>query len=93
MATNPTRTLVVLGTDQLGARRRHANSLFARTPLEMIQLLERNPEIDRVLLAGDFVQRHDIAEFIHDEYPAIAVSYEHVETQRPVVFVRQLAYA
>lgn len=84
---------MVLGSDQLAARRRHSSSLFARTPLEMIQILEHHPEIDRVLLAGDFVRRHDIAEFIHDEYPAIGVHYEHVETERPVVFVPQLAYA
>ncbi len=93
MANTNTRT-IVLGSDQLGARRRHSSALFARTPLELIQLLEQSADVDRILLAGDFVHRGDVADFIHDEYPAIAIVYEHLENPRPVAFVwQQLALA
>jgi hypothetical protein len=91
MANTQTRT-IVLGSDQVGARRRHSNALFARTPLELIQLLERT-EVDRVLLAGEFIDRHEIVEFIHEEYPAVSVCYEHIEHPRPVSILWQLAYA
>ena len=91
---NAHKRTIVLGSDQLGARRRHPNALFARTPLDLIQIIERDrSELGLVLLAGDYVHRRDVAEFIHDEYPELAVSYEHVEKPRPVVFLRRLAFA
>jgi hypothetical protein len=91
MANTQTRT-VVLGSDQLGARRRQSNALFARTPLELIHLVENN-DVSRVLLAGEYLDRHDVADFIHDEYPTISVCYEHLERPRPVAIIWQLAYA
>jgi hypothetical protein len=83
---------IVLGSDQLGARRRQPNALFARTPLELIQLAE-NDDVGRVLLAGEYVGRHDIVDFIHDEYPALSVCFEHLERPRPMAIIWQLAYA
>jgi hypothetical protein len=66
--------------------------MFARTPLELIQLLE-NHEFDRVLLAGEYVERREVAEFIRDEYPAVSISFEHLERPRPMAIIWQLAYA
>lgn len=83
---------VVLGHDELAARRRGSNVTLVRTPLELIQLLERTP-IETVVLAGEFARRGDLVEFLHDEHPDVSVTFEILERERPVVFLPQLAFA
>ena len=66
---------VVLGTDELDARRRGTGAMFTRTPLDMLQVLERAEEtIEVIVLAGEFARRDDIARFLRDSYPQIPVN-------------------
>lgn len=71
---------LVLGTDELAARR--GGCVFARTPLDMIQVLERaTSQIAIVVLAGTYAGREDIAYFLREAYPDVSVQIDAVRTK------------
>lgn len=73
---NALSRVLVLGTDELGARR--CGFVFARTPLDMIQALEATAsQIAIVVLAGQHANREDIAYFLREAYPDVVVHLDH----------------
>lgn len=65
---------IVLGHHELDARRRWPAASFVRTPLDLIQVLERAAgKIDRVIVPDE---REDVVAFLRDAYPAIRVTLD-----------------
>lgn len=70
---------LVLGGDELGHWGRTVAAVFTRTPLDMIQILERTDvALDAVVLAGEFARRDDIKAFLRESYPQLAVHHDDV---------------
>ena len=68
---------LVLGSDELELCCRGTAAVFTRTPLDMIQMLERTDlALDAVVLAGEFARRDDIAAFLRESYPQLAIHHD-----------------